>query len=53
MSYRTRRLLGICLLVVLTGAAVIFLAYRSARAVIDRLATFHGPARQVDEPSPG
>jgi len=32
MSYRTRLLLGICLLVVLTGAVVTFLAYRSARS---------------------
>ena len=32
MSYRTRLLLGVCSLVVLTGMAVTWLAYRSARA---------------------
>ena len=38
MSYRTRLLLGVCSLVVLTGIAVTWLAYRSARTSTEGLA---------------
>ena len=38
MSYRTRLLLGVCSLVVLTGMAVTWLAYRSARSSTEGLA---------------
>ncbi|MCE9554136.1 MAG: HAMP domain-containing protein [Planctomycetes bacterium] len=38
MSYRTRLLLGVCSLVVLTGMTVTWLAYRSARASTEGLA---------------
>ena len=48
LSYRSRLILGICLLVLFSGAAATWLAHRSARSSTS-LAAFRGGIRSNDD----